>query len=90
MRFAPSFTLIILFKAESTETKYFSATFSPTEVLFFENHNAKSLAFSLDNLIISRTDYTIYGENLFSTIKEKYTWEKIFEFKVKIIRNYLK
>lgn len=71
-------------------TKYFSATFSPNEVLFFENHNAKSLAFTLDNLIVNRTDYTVYGENLFSTIKEKYTWEKIFEFKISIIRNYLK
>lgn len=66
-------------------TQYFLTGFNEKEVLFFENNNKHSLASTFDNLVENKIDYTAYGEQLFSLIKDKYTWEKIFKFKRDII-----
>lgn len=61
------------------------ANFDSSSILFFKKDNIASLSNALDSLLENNLDYSNFGEKLYCQIKEKYTWEKIFMFKKKII-----
>ncbi|MEZ4774549.1 MAG: glycosyltransferase family 4 protein [Bacteroidia bacterium] len=61
--------------------------FDESEILYFDTDNAQDLAKKIDNVVENPEKVNTYGEALYASIREKHTWEKIFEHKTQIIQS---
>lgn len=61
--------------------------FDESEILYFDTDNATDLAKKIDHVVENPQKVNAYGEALYATIRQKHTWEKIFEHKTHIIQS---
>lgn len=61
--------------------------FSDDEILFFDKNNPDDFAAKIDWVLTNPENISRYGENIFSCISEKHTWEKIFSHKSRKIQS---
>jgi glycosyltransferase involved in cell wall biosynthesis len=61
------------------ELENITANFSNEEILFFENENPESLSAKLEFIIDNTSSIRVYGSALYNKVRDKFTWEHIFE-----------
>ncbi|WP_152267595.1 glycosyltransferase family 4 protein [Agriterribacter humi] len=61
------------------DSRNFKNIFSDNEVVFIKNADAKDMADKLNFLAANPSALEKYGENLYNKIRNKFTWEKIYE-----------
>lgn len=81
--YALSSCLVLAPKVDNLKTRFINS------ILFFEDGNSKNMGFRINQVIKNPSLINTYGKSIHKVITNKYTWETIFDNKVKVIKTIL-